>query len=233
MTMQHSSTAQQALTNKTHAAEPLYIIKLMDGKRWQSKEWSNLYLRRHIADHFTSAQINKDGNQAEKPQLCCLLPACLCACPPQWLYLMKILVLRSHALLYGHASVGKIRGLPCIYQPGEEEGSDSPPSQQTRLAHLLVSPALLGHSSQPLSNRRAREWAFRGGWEVLRGLKQTCNGEQSTSSSYMSDCSQWTCYCWSLGPPPVLLRCMSVCVCVCSFLCVCASVRCVKTESLP
>jgi len=70
---------------------------------------------------------------------------------------MKILVLRSHALLYGHASVGKIRGLPCIYQPGEEEGSDSPPSQQTRLAHLLVSPALLGHSSQPLSNRRARE----------------------------------------------------------------------------
>lgn len=33
------------------------------------------------------------------------------------------LCLHSHALLYGHASVGQIRGLPCSCQPGEEEGS--------------------------------------------------------------------------------------------------------------
>lgn len=38
-----------------------------------------------------------------------------------------------------------------------EQGSESPPSRQPHLAHLLVSPALPGHSSQPLSNRRARE----------------------------------------------------------------------------
>ncbi len=105
-----------------------------------------------------------------------------------------------------------------------DQGSESPPGRQPRLAHLLVSPALPGHSSQPLSNRRARERAFRGGWEVLRGLKRTWNGKQNTSSSYMSDCSQWTCYSWSLRPPPVFSLCMCVSVCVCAFLCVCASV---------
>ncbi|KAK9517919.1 hypothetical protein VZT92_023251 [Zoarces viviparus] len=47
-----------------------------------------------------------------------------------------------------------------------DQGSESPPGRQPRLAHLLVSPALLGHSSQPLSNRRARERAFEGGGGV-------------------------------------------------------------------
>lgn len=37
--------------------------------RRESKEKSNLYLRSHIADAFTSAQINIDGNPAEQPQL--------------------------------------------------------------------------------------------------------------------------------------------------------------------
>ncbi|KAK1904227.1 Structure-specific endonuclease subunit SLX4 [Dissostichus eleginoides] len=42
-----------------------------------------------------------------------------------------------------------------------DQGAESPPGRQPLLAHLLVSPALPGHSSQPLSSRRAR--AFRGG----------------------------------------------------------------------
>lgn len=95
-----------------------------------------------------------------------------------------------------------------------DQGSDSPPGRQPLLAHLLVSPAHPGHSSQPLSNRRARERAFRGGWEVLRGLKRTWNGKQSTSSSYMSDCSQWTYYSWSPRQPPGFSLRTHVCFCV-------------------
>ena len=43
------------------------------------------------------------------------------------------------------------------------------PASSPRLAHLLVSPALLGHSSQPLSNRRARERVFGGDGRCLEG----------------------------------------------------------------
>ncbi|CAB1458812.1 unnamed protein product [Pleuronectes platessa] len=114
--------------------------------------------------------------------------------------------LHSHALLYGHASVGQISGLPCVCQPREKEGIKDQrvlPTWQPRLAHLLVSRALPGHSSQPLGNCRARDRVF-GGWEGLRKLKRTWYGKQSTSSSsYMSDCSQWTCCSWSLCTPPV------------------------------
>ncbi|KAF6731421.1 hypothetical protein FQA47_004798 [Oryzias melastigma] len=39
--------------------------------------------------------------------------------------------------------------------------------------------------------------SFQGGWEVLKGVKQRWNGELISSSSYMSDCSQWTGYSWS------------------------------------
>lgn len=68
-----------------------------------------------------------------------------------------------------------------------------PGPKRRRLAHLLASPALPGHSSQPLSNRRAGERAFGGGGcegergeEVLRGLERTWNGEQGTSSPHVS-----------------------------------------------
>ncbi|KAM9356753.1 LOW QUALITY PROTEIN: uncharacterized protein ABDE67_004341 [Symphorus nematophorus] len=47
-----------------------------------------------------------------------------------------------------------------------DQGSESPPGKQPCLAHLLVSPALPGHSSQPLSNCRARERAFGGDGRV-------------------------------------------------------------------
>lgn len=42
-----------------------------------------------------------------------------------------------------------------------DQGSESPPSEQPRLVHFPVSPAHRGHSSQPISNRRVRERAFR------------------------------------------------------------------------
>lgn len=42
-----------------------------------------------------------------------------------------------------------------------DQGSESPPSEQPRLVHFPVSPTLRGHSSQPISNRRVRERAFR------------------------------------------------------------------------
>lgn len=166
-------------------------------------------------------------NERKAPAVLCL--TCVSLCWSSALCLMKTLGLHSHALLYGQASAGQIRGLPCVCQHGEEEEGSR--SRESLLAHLLVSPALPGHSSQPLSSRRAR--AFRGGGgEVLRGLRRTWSGEQSTSSSsYMSDCSQWTCYSGSLGPPPVFSLCMRVMVCV--FLCVCESVLaplCVQCE---
>lgn len=140
---------------------------------------------------------------------CAPLTWCLCGGPPLKLCLLKTLALHSHALLYGHTSVGQIRALLSLsaWRGGGGIRSESPPSRQPHLAHLLVSPALPGHSSQPLSNRRAGE-RMQGGWEVLRGLKRTWNGEQSTSSSYMSDCNRWTCCSWSLCPAPVFSQCM-------------------------
>lgn len=42
-----------------------------------------------------------------------------------------------------------------------DQGSESPPSEQPRLVPFPVSPTLRGHSSQPISNRRVRERAFR------------------------------------------------------------------------
>lgn len=163
--------------------------------------------------------------------------------PPLKLCLLKTLGLHSHALLYGRASVGQIRVLLSVCQHGEEEGSRIRESSQPA-APSSASPCVsrspgsfLPAPQQPQSQGAS----VRGGWEVLRGLKRTWNGEQSTSSSYMSDCSQWTCYSWSLSPPPVFSQCMCVGVYVVFFVCVCVfssqcwllSVLCVKRESLP
>ncbi|MED6249621.1 hypothetical protein ATANTOWER_017073 [Ataeniobius toweri] len=96
-----------------------------------------------------------------------------------------------------------------------DQGSDSPLCRQLHLVHLLVSPTYPGHSSQPLSNRRpGSEYSgVGGGWEVLTGLKRSWNSEQSSHSSYVSDCSKWT-YCnWSLCLSPVFSLCMGISVC--------------------
>lgn len=116
-------------------------------------------------------------------------------CPPTW------------ARMWGCVCGGE-RGrsevsLP-ICQPrkarrGARDESFPPGPKRRRLAHLLASPALPGHSSQPLSNRRAGERAFGGGGvggggvcegergeEVLKGLERTWNGEQGTSSPHVS-----------------------------------------------
>lgn len=48
----------------------------------------------------------------------------------------------------------------CLWKR-RDQGSESPPSEQPLLVHFPVSPTLCGHSSQPISNRRVRERAFR------------------------------------------------------------------------
>lgn len=218
---QHSRQAQTR-----HTAKPLVNNETNRWTQVTIKGVSNLYLRRHVADSFMFAQINIDGNPAEQPQLWCLLPAYLCGGPPLcdragWrpsVYTAMPSYMGMH--VWGRSEVCLVS---LSLEKRRDQGSESPPGKQPRLAHLLVSPALPGHSSQPLSNRRAREQAFRGGWEVLRGLKRTRNGEQSTSSFYMSDCSQWTCYSWRLRPPPVFSLCLCVSDCVRVFVCLCVS----------
>ncbi|KAK5864960.1 hypothetical protein PBY51_016159 [Eleginops maclovinus] len=44
-----------------------------------------------------------------------------------------------------------------------DQGAESPPGQQPRLAHLLVSPALPGHSSQPLQQPQSHRASVQGG----------------------------------------------------------------------
>lgn len=73
---------------------------------------------------------------------------------------MKTPGLHSHALLYGHASVGQMRSV--FVSPERRKIKVSPPSRQVRLAQVRVSFALPGHSSQPLSDCRARERTFGG-----------------------------------------------------------------------
>lgn len=117
----------------------------------------------------------------------------------------------------------QIRGLASVCQPGEEERSrireSSRPAAPSSVSLCLplswVIPASPSASAEQ-GRERSGGW---GGWEVLRGLRQTWIGEQNTSSSYMSDCSRWTCYCWSLGPPPGLSPSMCVSVCM-RFFCV-------------
>lgn len=108
-----------------------------------------------------------------------------------WLCLIKTLGLHSHALLYGHASVVQIRGLLCISQPVEEEGSSIRESSwQAAVSSASPCVSRFPWSFQPAPQQPQSQ---RTGREVLRGLKQTWNSEQSTTS-YMSDCNQWTCY---------------------------------------
>lgn len=111
--------------------------------------------------------------------------------------------------------------LCCLCRHGEEEGARIRESSQPA-APSSASPCVSRSpgSFQPAPQQPQSQGANAGGWEVLRGLKRTWNSEQSTSSSYMSDCSQWTCCSWSLCPVPVCFQCMWVC----AFLCICASV---------
>lgn len=119
-------------------------------------------------------------------------------CPPTWACI---------------CIVDQISSVCVSMEKRRDQGSESPPSRQPHLVHFLVSSTYPGHSSQPLSNRRPGS-AHWGGWEVLTGLKQSWSGEQSSYSSYMSDCSKWTFSNWSLCPPPVVSLCMGTRVCV-------------------
>lgn len=147
--------------------------------------------------------------------------ALTCASPPRWssslwLHLIRTLALHGRALLHGHTCGGG-RGeegrtdqevsLP-ICQPRKarrsaRDESFPPGPKRRRLAHLLASPALPGHSSQPLSNRRAGEAGVRGrGWGGARGREgRRClkdwSGHGTASRApppRMSLCSHWTCY---------------------------------------
>lgn len=82
-----------------------------------------------------------------------------------------------------------------VCQSGEEEGSRIRQSSQPA-APSSASPCVsyLPRSFQPAPRQPQ---SFQGGWEVLEGVKQRWNGELISSSSYMSDCSQWTGYSWT------------------------------------
>lgn len=145
-----------------------------------------------------------DGEREKETPRAVVL-ALTCASPPWWssslwLHLIRTLALHSRALLHGHACGGwgvgeadqRSRFLSVsLVRRGGVRGTRAflPGPKRRRLAHLLASPALPGHSSQPLSNRRAGERAFGGrgregerGEEVLKGLERTWNGERGTSS---------------------------------------------------
>lgn len=50
-----------------------------------------------------------------------------------------------------------------------DQGSESPPGRQPRLAHLLVSPALPGHSSQPPQQPQSQGASVQGGGGRMGG----------------------------------------------------------------
>jgi len=133
--------------------------------------------------------------------------------------------------LYGRS---EIFCLSVSVEKRKDQGSESPSRRQPPCS---ASPCVsyLPRSFQPAPHQPQSQGAnIQRGWEVLRGLERRWNGRQSSSSFYMSDCSQWTCYSWSLCPPPVLsLRmCVSVYVFVCLQVSAGSSLCCMWKQSL-
>lgn len=112
--------AQQANTNKPHREQPSVNDQT---NRWQSKKWFIPQTTRCLFLQICADQYAWKSRERAAPAVVPLTCVSLWWSSSLWPCLIETLGLHSHALLYGHASVGQIRGLPCVCQPVEEEGS--------------------------------------------------------------------------------------------------------------
>lgn len=123
-----------------------------------------------------------------------------------WLWLIKSLGLLRHVLPYEHASVEGLRGLLSLSVCRRGQTRDQrvlPAAPSSTSPCVSCSPGSFQPAPRQPQHQGASVW---GGWEVLRGLERTWNSDHSTSS-YMSDCSQWSCYSLRLFVQPRFCLC--------------------------